>query len=227
MFIQTLAALMLAAPPATPETAKLKLAPECFAWSPRENCDPKHSLIFPVLFRSRLKDYELMQFVGSRYGKRCNPVESKPGKCLDDFHMGLDIKVPRGTPVASVRGNGRVIEITPINYCLLIEYAWEEPLAKMTQRAKYCHLDKIYPKVGDRIEKAGTAIGEVGDRGHAKGVHLHFELSVPRGQPVSEWEEETCVPDVPAKILAIPYKEVRFPTIDPSCYSYRVGYRNQ
>jgi murein DD-endopeptidase MepM/ murein hydrolase activator NlpD len=85
-------------------------------------------------------------------------------------HVGLDVAVPRGTPVkASARGtvlavadyffNGKTIFIDHGNGLI----------------SMYCHLDRIGVKAGDTVRK-GQRIGLSGKTGRATGPHLHWSV---------------------------------------------------
>lgn len=102
--------------------------------------------------------------ITSPFGPRVHPVTGAA-----DFHEGIDIAAPLGTPVYSVvdgevtfagyaGGAGNMVTIRDsFNiYC-------------------YLHLSKIEVKKGDRV-RAGQKIGEVGSTGLSSGPHLDFRV---------------------------------------------------
>jgi len=132
-------------------------------------------------------------------------------------------EVSTGVPVLSVRDNGVVEEITPINNCLVVLYRWTMEGDAVSQRVKYCHLSRIDYAVGGVIPHAGDVIGAVGAVGHVQGPHLHVEMEVPAGH-LTDWQRTHCIGDPPAEVVQTDYKEVRFKTFDPSCYGYKLAW---
>ncbi|WP_190135357.1 M23 family metallopeptidase [Streptomyces longispororuber] len=120
--------------------------------SPR-NLGPPGKLTRPLRRRFR---------VTARYGV--------PGKWLAGHHTGIDLAVPRGTPVYAV-GAGVVVLAR-----------WSGPYGKaVTVRmrdghyAVYAHLSRISVHQGARV-RAGTRLGSSGSTGRATGPHLHLEI---------------------------------------------------
>ncbi len=110
--------------------------------------------------------------VVSGYGMRPSPWTGKK-----EFHSGLDIPNPVGTPVhapgdavvetAGVKkGNGRYV---------VLDHGEEIT-------TQYAHLSKILVKDGERVRK-GQPIGLVGSSGRSTGPHLHYEVRV-KGIPI-------------------------------------------
>jgi murein DD-endopeptidase MepM/ murein hydrolase activator NlpD len=104
-------------------------------------------------------------FIASYFGTRPDPFNGRR-----DFHPGLDIDVPFGSPVhavadgvvtyAGVRsGYGKVVEIDHGN-------------GYMT---RYAHNSKLVAHVGERVH-AGDVISDVGSTGRSTGPHVHFEV---------------------------------------------------
>ena len=104
-------------------------------------------------------------YIGSGFGPRSDPFTGKR-----EFHTGLDIDAPRGSPVRAVadgvvtwnstrRGYGKVVEIDHGN-------------GYMT---RYAHNSKVLVKVGQRVH-AGQVIAKVGSTGRSTGPHCHFEV---------------------------------------------------
>ncbi len=107
--------------------------------------------------------------VTDRFGFRGNPF----GFGITEFHKGLDIGAPHGTPVIAAAkgvvafadwegGYGNVVMI-------------EHDRAKVMTR--YAHLSQ-FAVVANQPVAAGTVIGYVGSTGRSTGPHLHFEVRV-------------------------------------------------
>ncbi len=104
-------------------------------------------------------------YIASYFGMRPDPFNGRR-----DFHPGLDIDVPWGSPVRAVAdgvvtyagirtGYGKVVEIDHGN-------------GYMT---RYAHNSKLIAHVGMRVH-AGDVISDVGSTGRSTGPHVHFEV---------------------------------------------------
>ena len=86
-----------------------------------------------------------------------------------NIHNGLDIAVPRGTPVYAMADGFVVLSADTFFYAgnnILIDHG-------QGLNSFYLHLSKKDVKVGDFIHK-GDKIGEVGTTGRSTGPHLHW-----------------------------------------------------
>ncbi|MFQ5684373.1 MAG: M23 family metallopeptidase [Candidatus Binatia bacterium] len=110
--------------------------------------------------------------VSSGYGKRLSPWTGKP-----EFHSGIDIPKPKGTPVyapgdavvksvGASNGNGRNV---------ILQHG-------QGITTHYLHLSKAQVKKGERVRK-GQQIATVGNTGYSTNPHLHYEIHV-NGFPV-------------------------------------------
>lgn len=110
--------------------------------------------------------------VTSGIGDRISPFTGRI-----EFHSGLDIPNPTGTPVyapgdgkvkaaGEMNGNGRTIVL---NHGQGIT-------------TEYLHLSKIQVNVGQQVRK-GEQIAEVGSTGHSTSPHLHYEVRL-NGVPI-------------------------------------------
>ena len=95
----------------------------------------------------------------------------------NDFHQGLDICGPKGSPLVASDG-GEVIEVGYEsgygNYCLIRHN--EEIVTR------YAHCDTIEVSEGDFVGQ-GFIVATMGDTGNVTGVHIHFEV-IKNGQTV-------------------------------------------
>lgn len=106
--------------------------------------------------------------ITSPYGMRDNPTG--PGT---QFHHGIDIAKPHGTPIYSVFDGEVIISAGGWNYGYG-EYIKIKRADGLT--ALYAHNSKRLVQVGDKV-KAGQQISEMGTTGNSTGPHLHFEVS--------------------------------------------------
>ncbi len=146
--------------------------------------DKKTGVIWPVFGE-----------ITSPYGWRINPITRKK-----EFHAGVDIGAPEGTPVFSAISG-------------IVTYAgWYGGYGNMIQifnghmLTRYGHLSKIDCYVGEHV-KQGMIIGRIGSTGLSTGPHLHFEIRIngtpynPLGYlPYVYWSGE-------GKKLPTPYQE--------------------
>jgi hypothetical protein len=109
----------------------------------------------------------------SGFGKRIHPMTKK-----DNYHRGIDLKAPMGTPVlASAAGTVVKSEYSgPYGYLILIKH-------DDTTETMYCHLSKLLVEAGQKVD-SGVTIGQVGSSGKSIGPHLHFEIRK-SGKPVN------------------------------------------
>ena len=105
--------------------------------------------------------------VTDAFGWRTHPITGK-----SQFHKGIDIAAPTGTPVRAVaagtaeftgwsEGYGRIVIISHGEEC----------------RTKYGHLSGYAVSSGQKVAR-GEIIGYVGESGNAIGPHCHFEVEI-------------------------------------------------
>lgn len=103
--------------------------------------------------------------ITSYYGRR------NLGLGTANFHEGIDVAAPTGTPVAAAR-SGTVVfagwASGGYGYMVRIRHAGHE-------ESYYAHLSAIHASVGQHVEQ-GTVIGRIGSTGLSTGPHLHFEI---------------------------------------------------
>lgn len=113
--------------------------------------------------------------ITSGVGFRLDPFGS--GKMI--YHRGIDIAVPVGTPVQTVR-KGRVVfagERRGYGATVIVEH-------DNGDRTMYGHNSLVRVTSGELIE-SGTVVAFSGNTGRSTGPHVHFEM-IPSGQPVVE-----------------------------------------
>jgi len=92
-------------------------------------------------------------------------------------HFGIDIAVPRGTPVSAPAEGVVTIRSRVGDYGNLVEL--DHGTGYTT---RFGHLSKFNVEIGDRVKK-GQVIGFVGSTGRSTGPHLHYEVRM-NGTPV-------------------------------------------
>jgi murein DD-endopeptidase MepM/ murein hydrolase activator NlpD len=109
----------------------------------------------------------------SGYGWRISPIFHKP-----EFHKGIDLAIPVGTPVRTI-ADGRVV------------YAgWGTGYGKYVKvdhpggfATIYSHLSRFEVHVGEQV-KQGEVVALSGNTGWSTGPHLYFQFFV-HGKPVN------------------------------------------
>ncbi|KAA5825430.1 peptidoglycan DD-metalloendopeptidase family protein [Saccharopolyspora hirsuta] len=98
-----------------------------------------------------------------------------------EFHRGLDISAPIGTPIRAA-AEGTVLNAGPATgYGLWVRI--QHPDGVITT---YGHNHRNLTRPGDHVQ-AGQVIAEVGNRGESTGPHLHFQIDT-HGQPTDPAE---------------------------------------
>jgi murein DD-endopeptidase MepM/ murein hydrolase activator NlpD len=86
-----------------------------------------------------------------------------------EYHSGLDIPKPIGTPVQA-SGDAVVESIDSKRGTIVLNHGQEI-------KTQYAHLSKIFVNEGERVRK-GQPIAAVGNTGKSTGPHLHYEVRV-------------------------------------------------
>lgn len=98
-------------------------------------------------------------------------ISSKYGYRGREFHTGVDIAAPKGTPIMAADG-GTVASVvysgSGYGYHVIINHSNGE-------QTLYGHCSAIYVSVGEKVDK-GQVIAAVGQTGRAYGYHCHFEV---------------------------------------------------
>lgn len=106
-------------------------------------------------------------YISSRFGDRESPFSSG-----SEFHDGVDISAPFGTPIsASAEGVVTIAgRYADLGNCIVIDHGYGFV-------SRYGHMSEITVHAGQRV-KAGQKIGTVGSTGRSTGPHLHYEVAV-------------------------------------------------
>lgn len=114
--------------------------------------------------------------VSSSFGPRTDPIDGSR-----EFHKGVDIAAPEGTPVKAA-APGKVVSSGWVNgYGNTVEVDHGGGLV-----TRYAHNSRNLVSVGDEIQ-AGQPIALVGSTGRSTGAHVHFEIRR-LGKPVNPAE---------------------------------------
>lgn len=104
--------------------------------------------------------------ITSNFGYRKNPF----GGRSREFHDGLDIAAPHGTPVRAA-GDGKVIFAGyRYGYGLMVSISHGYGYI-----SHYGHNSRITVRVGERVKK-GEIIARIGSTGRSTGPHVHFMI---------------------------------------------------
>lgn len=112
--------------------------------------------------------------ISSGFGYRKHPITGRR-----DFHAGIDIPAPQGTPVLAAAA-GEVSEVS--QHSRLGKYV--KILHADGSYTLYGHLKRWTAREGDTVQ-AGDRIGLVGSTGRSTGPHLDFSYRQPDGTPVN------------------------------------------
>ncbi|MCC5813322.1 MAG: LysM peptidoglycan-binding domain-containing M23 family metallopeptidase [Leptospira sp.] len=104
--------------------------------------------------------------ISSSYGRRKDPFN----KFSKNFHSGLDLAAPLGTPIMAASDGEVVFTGKNGGYGNTVILLHENGY-----KTVYAHCAKIVVNVGEKV-KMGRVIAAVGRTGTATGAHLHFEV---------------------------------------------------
>ncbi|QQO11294.1 M23 family metallopeptidase [Breznakiella homolactica] len=109
--------------------------------------------------------WPVRSYVTSPYGYRSSPFTGKR-----QFHTGMDIGAPMGTPIqAAMAGRVSATGYDDIsgNYVIITHHSG--------YRTLYAHMSVIRTKTGTYV-RTGDRIGDVGSTGLSTGPHVHFTV---------------------------------------------------
>ena len=87
-----------------------------------------------------------------------------------DFHYGVDLGTPFGTPVSAMK-RGEVVFAGEMRGYGLVVMVQHGPRL----RTVYAHLSELLVRQGDVVQ-GGQVIAKSGSSGNSTGAHLHFEI---------------------------------------------------
>lgn len=134
----------------------------------------RHSLREKKLeFDARPSLWPMAGYITSTFGPRRSPFGRRA-----DFHNGVDIKAPYGTPIHAP-GAGRVTDVDyQSGYGLRVVIVHDYGISTL-----YGHLKSAAVTPGQEV-KRGQLIAYSGNSGRTTGTHLHYEVQV-NGTPVN------------------------------------------
>jgi murein DD-endopeptidase MepM/ murein hydrolase activator NlpD len=111
--------------------------------------------------------------VNSSYGSRLSPWSDK-----SEFHSGLDIGAPVGTPVKAPAPGTVVVAGVNAEYgqTVVVDHGNDT-------KSLYGHLSKLTVTVNQKVQR-GEVIALTGNTGRSSGPHLHYEIQV-KGKAVN------------------------------------------
>ncbi len=104
-------------------------------------------------------------YITSGFGYRSHPLTGKK-----EFHKGLDVRAPRGSPIISP-ANGIVLSTNRnagYGRMVVVDHGYGIV-------TRYGHVSKFFVKPGQRV-KRGDRLATVGSTGRTTGPHLHYEV---------------------------------------------------
>jgi hypothetical protein len=103
--------------------------------------------------------------VTSEFGPRNSPLSRRK-----EFHFGIDIAGPRGTPILATAEGEVVLASYRIGFgnTIIIDHGYGITTV-------YAHLKNFNVHLGSSVQK-GQVIGYMGSTGYSTGVHLHYEV---------------------------------------------------
>jgi murein DD-endopeptidase MepM/ murein hydrolase activator NlpD len=112
-------------------------------------------------------------WVSSPFGARTSPFTGKR-----EFHKGLDISAPNGTPIYAPAKGNVIFTGRDGGYGLSMMIDHGSGI-----KTRYAHLHSIAIKRGQKVTR-GELIAYVGNTGRSTGPHLHYEVRL-NGVPVN------------------------------------------
>jgi murein DD-endopeptidase MepM/ murein hydrolase activator NlpD len=112
----------------------------------------------------------------SGFGTRVHPILG-----VQRNHLGVDLAVPNGTPIAATAEGVVSYAGWDGGYGLLVAVDHRAGI-----QTRYAHMSRIAVTTGQRV-KTGDVLGFVGSTGLSTGPHVHYEVRV-NGQAVSPFQ---------------------------------------
>ena len=118
-----------------------------------------------VLLASTPSIWPVRGYLSASFGNRIDPFTGQP-----DFHPGLDVSTPIGTPIHAP-ADGVVISCADkggYGHSIVLDHG-------NGILTRYGHLASYVVKAGQRVRR-GDILGAVGSTGRSTGPHLHYEI---------------------------------------------------
>lgn len=117
--------------------------------------------------------WPVVGYISSWFGNRRDPFDGSP-----DFHPGLDIAAPAGSPIRATADGTVQSAGYAGNYgnAVVVEHGFGIS-------TRYGHMSRIAVRKGATI-KRGDILGYVGSTGRATSAHLHYEILL-NGQTIN------------------------------------------
>lgn len=114
----------------------------------------------------------LTEWISPVYGRISSPsgLRRSPITNRLEFHDGVDIAVPIGTPVAAPRYGYVIATGYSASFGRFLRIAHSDEYVSF-----FAHLDQVPLAVGDRVEQ-GERVAYSGNTGWSTAPHLHFGL---------------------------------------------------
>jgi murein DD-endopeptidase MepM/ murein hydrolase activator NlpD len=110
------------------------------------------------------------------FGKRTDPFSGEG----TEFHTGVDISAPSGTPVRATADG------------IVVSSGWSGGYGRLVVvdhgggiQTYYAHLARLHVQTGQEVRR-GELVGEVGSTGRVTAPHLHYEVRI-GGAPVNPY----------------------------------------
>lgn len=103
--------------------------------------------------------------ISSPGGLRTNPVNGKK-----EFHDGLDIACPVGTPVLATRSGTVLAAGVSATYGNYLKLAYDDGFV-----AVYAHLNSVSVSTNETVRQ-GQTVAHSGNTGRSTGPHLHYSV---------------------------------------------------
>jgi murein DD-endopeptidase MepM/ murein hydrolase activator NlpD len=118
-----------------------------------------------LLLASTPSIWPVRGYLSSFFGRRKDPFTGQP-----EFHPGIDISSPTGTPIIAPADGIVAVATTRGGFgnFIIIKH-------KFGYITRYGHLQKYNVKEGQLV-KRGQIIGFLGNTGRSRGPHLHYEV---------------------------------------------------